>query len=642
MIFNFEPKSSGKILTDEVLFPQTHKLYFQAKEYYIRGDLEKAQKELEQILKIDPADKVAQEFLKIVSSDIKEQIQKNEDFLTHYKLAQKYQKAKNWEDAQKELKTAVEVYPQHPDASEAIALWEKINRLIIKEAKEKTQVEVEKETEAVRKQDMKLAELKLEKEEEPARVVEKDGVISLLKPEEKPATEDKKSEPEKTMVNLSDCVQIAVLNSIPIKIAKEYVELSEMKLFESWRVLFPSVTGEIHDTYGKTEEGDYESQKRILQLQQLVFDGGRSIFRLHQAELDQKIAQQNFLAEKQELIFEVEKTYYSLIHFQNVVKIQKDLYQKTREYFDLTTQQYQSGYVSRVEYLNLESKFNQVGYDLVSQQQALALSKLKFQQVLNLDTPFALEIESVVNYNPDLVIDIDRCLALALRNRPEIRVAQLSLASSKYGEKIAKRKAWPELNILGHIGESGEAYTDDVLRMRDEWSVLAKLSWSFGGSTLDYSYGKEKDNPTEIAEVSLTTEARTHSLKFGLLDDLEYYSKGKEAEIAFQKAMNNYNELRQKIIMDVKEAYFTYERTKIMLEAIKSKLKYHNKEVEIAELRRSLDIIPLSNLVEARVLLSEQQVSYSRALLEHQQALAALNRALGISFYYTSSDKKKK
>jgi len=639
LLFSFEVDSYGEILADEVIFPQTHKLFFQAKEYYLKGDLEKAQKELQQILKLDPEDEVARKFLEMVSSELKKQTDRDEAFLTHYDLGKKYFRMKKWQEAKEELKAAVEAYPRHRDASEVISLWEKVNQRIIREAKEEAKKEVEEVADATRKQEEKLAKLKIMKD----TAEEKLPPPSLnLEDEEKIekkeilATEKTPPEPkrEKPIVDLEACIQIAILNSIPIKIAKEYVELAEMKLFESWRVLFPSVVAELQDTYGKTAEGDYEARKKILQFHQLVFDGGRSIFHLHQAELSQKITQQSFQAEKQKLIYEVEQTYYKLIYAQHVVKAHKELYKKTRQYLDMTEKQYNAGYVSRLEYLNLESKFNQVSYSLVSAQQVLSLSKLGFQQVLNLDVPFALEIEAELEYNPDLEINRDRCLNLALRNRPDIRIAQLNLASSKYGEKIAKRKAWPELNLVGHIGESGEAYTQDILRMRDEWSVLAKLSWSFGGSSLDYSYGLEKDSPTEIAEVNLTTEARTHSLKFGLLDDLEYYSKSKEAEIVFQKVMNEYNELRQKVIMEIKEAYYLYERAKIMVETVKSKIKYYNKEMEIAELRKSLDIIPLSRLLETEVLLNEQQIAYSKALMEYHLALAGLNRALGISFYY--------
>ena len=72
-----------------------------------------------------------------------------------------------------------------------------------------------------------------------------------------------------------------------------------------------------------------------------------------------------------------------------------------------------------------------------------------------------------------------------------------------------------------------------------------------------------------------------------------------------------------------------------MVEAVNSKIKYYEKEVELAELRKSLDIIPFSELLEAKIRLSEQEIAYSKALMEYHVALATLNRAMGISFYYS-------
>lgn len=633
LILGTEVISSGKTLDQEDLLLRTQKLYSQAKDYYLQGKLDLAKKELLQILKLDSEDEIAQEFLKTVSKEIEKQAQKNSLFLKHYNLGKKYLRKKKWEVALRELRTAVETYPQHQRASQAIELWDKINQQIIREAKEKLELETKDKAAAIQKQEEELAALKEKeriteekKEAKPKALVEKKAPSAIK--------EAKKLE-EKPVVNLPDCIQIAICNSLPLKIAKEQVELAEMKLFEAWRVLFPAVVGEMRDTYGKTTQEAYEARRRNLQFQQLIFDGGRSVFRLHQAELSQKISQENFNAVKQSLIYEVERAYYNLIYLQNVVKSQKTLYEEAENFLDLTEKQYKAGYLSRLELLNLQSLYNQVGYSLVASQQALSLSKLSFQQILNLDVPFALEIESGLDYEPNLEISLEPCLSLALQNRPEIRISQMILASSKYDEKIAKRQGWPELSLVGSIGEAGEAYTTDILRMRDEWSILGKLSWSFGGSSLDYSYAREKVNPTEIMETKLTTEARTHSFKFGFLDNLDYYSKGKEAEIVFQKAMSDYNELRQKIIMEVKEAYFLYERAKVMLEAVKSKIKYYKKEVEIAELRKNLDIIPISEFLKAKINLDEQENAYLKALMEYHLALATLNRALGISFYYS-------
>ena len=625
--------------TDKNLLLRTRQLYSQARDYYLRGNLEKAREKLLRLIKLDPKDETAREFLKMMSSELRKEEEKTDLFLKHYNLGKKYFRMKKWIEAKTELRTAVQTYPRHPKASQVIELWDKMNRRIIWETKGKVDETIRKKTAEIRQQEEEIAELKIKKaiarkkKETPQIFSSQVSSPEISSPQI--SMKSKREDKEKPVVNLQSCIQMAVLNSLPVKIAKKQAELAKMKLFESWRVLFPAVVGEISDTYGKTTENDYESMGRALQFQQLIFDGGRSVFRLHQAELGQKITQENFNAVKQRLIYQVKQAYYQLIQCQTVVKAQKALYKEAKKFLDMTEEQYKSDCVARVEFLNVESKFNQVGYTLVASQQVLSLAKLKFQQVLNLEVPFALEIDTELDYNPELKINLERCLDLALHNRPEIKIAQLSLAVSKYGEKIAKRKAWPELSLVGSIGESGEAYTSDILRMKENWSILGKLRWSFGGSSFDYSHHRQKVNPTEIAETDLTTEARMHSFKFGLLDDLKYFSDSKEAEIAFQKTMNDYHELRQKIIMEVKETYFLYERVKIMMGAVESKIKYYKKEVEIAELRKSLDIIPVSGFLEVKINLNEQEMSYAKAVMECYLALAALDRAIGISFFYS-------
>jgi len=86
--------------------------------------------------------------------------------------------------------------------------------------------------------------------------------------------------------------------------------------------------------------------------------------------------------------------------------------------------------------------------------------------------------------------------------------------------------------------------------------------------------------------------------------------------------------------MEVKEAFYGYEKAHIQLEAARSGREFEEKEVEILKIKHSIGDSELSELFESMAKLMEANEMYFEAKKVLYTSIAALNKAIGIGDYF--------
>lgn len=435
------------------------------------------------------------------------------------------------------------------------------------------------------------------------------------------------------ILTLSDAVKIGVHNHVPIQVAEKQVKLSELKVKEAFRELFPSAFVKWDESRGVVSDMDFRGRRYQFKMSHPLYHGGELRYTWEQAKANLKIAKENYKKTIEDYTSELVRSYYTLVKAERNYKVQERLLNDLKKYLSISKAEYEKDIVPLVDFLNVQSEYNRVYYASLSSQNNLMLSRVNFLQLLNLDeTEFAeLKIDTEIEFK-EFDIDIDKCIKLAYENRPELKIKELALEVAEYGQKVAKSRQLPQIDLTGMVGRSGEVFTPSDIQLSDEWFLGAMVNIPWGPNTLTYSYKNENIAPS--LTVFTPTENEVHSLKLSLLDNLSSYTDIKKAEVDRQQAFADYLRTKQTISAEVREAYFKYQEAVLMVKNSLANQELYEKELLITKEKRSINEAETLDIVLAEEKLASEKINYNSVLTDYIIALKDLNKAIGIKDYF--------
>ena len=434
------------------------------------------------------------------------------------------------------------------------------------------------------------------------------------------------------VLNLKNCIDIAVKNHLPLQIAQKNIALAKMRLWETRRNMLPSVSMVYSEYSGRIYERAYIGRKQYIEGQQPIFHGGELYYTMKQAETNLEIVKNEYDKVKNELVLQVKKAYYTLAKAKENMRLQQALAQEVERIFNMVTKGFDDGAVSKLELLNVTSQAGQAKYQLTSAEGDESVAGLILKQAMNVDMKDKIETKEGLEFKK-ISLDFEKTLAAAFVNRPEMKINSLMVSYYDYGKSVAKAKGWPKIDIMGNWGLAKEEYASPDLgndadqKLEQQWYAGIKGSIPLWGSTAEYSWTKEQWVP--MVSAFQGTEATTSTYKFNFLDKLNYYSDKQAAIIDFDRARQELIKTKQDVTLEVREGYFNYEKALIQLDTASSKVKYQEGDLELVKLKRGMDEAQDSNVIESMIKLAQEKFGYVQALSDCHIAVASINKAVG-------------
>lgn len=449
------------------------------------------------------------------------------------------------------------------------------------------------------------------------------------------------------ILTLEECVEIAIKNHLPLKIAKKNLKLAEWRLWETRRNMLPKVTVQWQEYTGKIYGRHFFGRKQSVDLQQTVFHGGEMFFTMKQAETNLKIVSREYARIKNDLMLQIKKGYYTLAKAKENVRFQADLSREVLRIYDMVNKQSEAGITSNLEFLNVSSQANQVKFQLASAKGDEDVANLILKQAMNMDMRESIDIEQSLEFKR-IAVDFESVLADALVRRPEMQINSLMVSYYLYEVKIAQSKNWPKIDLLGSFGLAKEEFiskdqgidpaagtVDADQKLEQQWYAGVKCSVPMWGSTTEYSYTKEVWVP--VVSSLRGTETITNSVKFNFLDNLAQYSDKFSADVDAARAKQELIKTKQDVTLEVKESCFNYEKAILQLDTAVNKVRYQESDLELAKFRRQMDEVADSNVIESMIKLAQERFGYVQALSDCNIAIASINKAAGIPDYFNNN-----
>jgi len=444
-------------------------------------------------------------------------------------------------------------------------------------------------------------------------------------PPEKPA-QPQESQGLTSPPELIYFMHVALQNNQPTRVAREEIELAQLKTSEAERNFFPALKLQAYNTTGQATGINYEEREAKIELNQPLFYGGRLTGAMKQARVNLEITRKNYDRLKLDVVQKAEIAYYNLIaakmnlqQKETIFREAKDLLQKIRKLSD-------GGMLIPIEAESANSWYEQLQLQMDAIKQDLYMAEITFRQVLNIKETPKIEAQLLEAKRVDL--NLDNCLEIALKNRPEIYLSELLVKFNDYGQQLEaiKNNAFT-VDLTTSYGKYEGAYETENMRQADSWYVGIKASKPLGASTLNSAYTKDYSQP-RLGTTS-AQDTSTISGELNLLDNLRRISDKKRADIDLHRSISDFDETLKTITFEVQDAFLNYQKALLGLNTAKNEIKFRRSQTEVIKIRSMVGEASLSSAMEALYSLAEAQTKYIQALTTYQLSLVNLKKATG-------------
>ena len=471
--------------------------------------------------------------------------------------------------------------------------------------------------------------------------------------------------------SLNDIVARAEEVHVPAMAARERISLAHRRVLVALRNLLPEGNFEWKHQDGDLSGSSFNHQSYQLNFRVPVFRGGILWNTLLQEKAEGEAARKEYDAVIGDLISNVSAAYFEYQRTVQVVRDYADVLHEIDRFADIANKKFDQGLVSEIEHLNVQSLASQAKYDQETAKQEMEVAKLELLKYLDLDYETQISIKELYDTaqllaskpepvrgaattppaEPSLrtvekggesfegsmrIPELSSLVDLAYQHRPELRVESSRLASARFEERIRWGELLPHADLVFEVGKLGEAFDINTKEpsLRSDLRAQLELSWNMMGNTVGYQVENQDNAPTiSQFQQGQGSQIMRHSVTVGMLDGLQKLADAKEAEADRLDQIVQLEEKEKEVILDVKQAYYDYQKAKIQVESSLQRVQYRKRLVSLASFRLEKAEIEISEYLQAQNDLLSELGTLHKALADYFTAKAHLNRAIDISNY---------
>ena len=416
-----------------------------------------------------------------------------------------------------------------------------------------------------------------------------------------------------------------------VRVAIEEVELSVLKVKEARRNLFPTASVRGTVTRGTASGVNFDEIQSGLQVEHPLYDSGSLKDAYHQALVNLQVSQKRYEKVRADYAFDVAKAYYELMAAYQGQEARGRLNEEAQRVLKMTERRYEAELLTRMELLQVRSQASQALFQLRGAQSEVEVAELKFRNKMNWPDSFPIHFPKEFPEKSPLVT-LQEAVQIAKSARPDVQINTLLVEFNRLEEQIAKKKGRWKVELTGFAGVSGSAFETETLDLGQDFSVSLKLSKPWGGNT--GSVTATKVDTSERLGQTTRTDSESIQAEVGILDALAGKTEAQEAYVGRLKAEKDLMETQMLLKEEVQEAYFAYKKSDLTLDYAQERERYRREQVKILRAQAELNEVLLSQLMEAQLQLSDDEVSQWKARADFSIALARLDKAIGKQTYY--------
>ena len=444
------------------------------------------------------------------------------------------------------------------------------------------------------------------------------------------------------ILNIKDCITIALQNSPKIKKARYNYGIAKGNLGIAKSEYFPTLgigTGyNITDNNNNRRSTNTNIYSAEANINQLIWNFGKTNANIRMYNFDRVAALYEFEDMVLETIFGVKTNYYGVLAAKATldvnranVQINERNYQRTKAYFE-------EGIKSKIDLVNAEVYLSDSKVTLVESEKAYKNALVQLNNAMYIAFAPEYEIENTEtfnfqnNYAPVNLEKIDEKKDLS---KPPKDVNNAFLTSQV--EKINvldnyKFKPFPytfeeSVNLAYKNRPDLKAYDATLKAMQESLKYTKREYLPEISATAGYGYRDQYNTNSFNVGINLSSNVNIKGQKH----------KIDNAKIQVQLAENEIDQAKQDIYFEVQNLYINMVQLEKQIPLLAVKVKQTLENFELADGRYAVGLGDYIELQDAKVNYNNAQVSYVQTVYNYNVARANLEKAIALPQEVTTS-----
>jgi outer membrane protein TolC len=401
---------------------------------------------------------------------------------------------------------------------------------------------------------------------------------------------------------LPAAIQHALDNSTRMLSATEGVEAAQANKKKQFTEFLPKLSAEY--TYRHADEetsldsfviSSQDLHEFTATARQPIFSGFSRLTQYDISALGLDIAELVEEETRQDLILEVKTAYFEVLQKEKLEEVANQAVTQLEAQSKVSRNFYEVGMVPKNDFLQAQVELANAQQDLVVAQNNVQLARSRFNTILRRPVDAQFTLEDVLIYDV-FTQTYEECVALALEQRTEMKVADLEVETAEKEVKLTKSDYFPSIDLLANYYKRGEDFELDggegILK-EEEWDVVAVASWTF------FEWGKTR------------------------------YGAQEKVRRANQARLNRVS-IEDNIRQQVKGAYLTVRAAENAVTTVEKAVEQAKENYRMNEERYKEQVATSTDVLIAQTLLTRTQNNFYNALSAFNVAKAGLHRAIGL------------
>ena len=332
---------------------------------------------------------------------------------------------------------------------------------------------------------------------------------------------------------------------------------------------------------------------------QPLFTGFRLQSNADAAENAALATSENYVRDKNALVFDIKNTYWGLFKAGEVKKIVDETIQQVQAHVDDVKRQMDQGLATTNDLLRAQVQLSNAQLLQIDANNNVRLARLNLNRTIGqpIDTDIRLETTSESLGLSDTLAytrGAQPFIELARQNRPEIRANQYQIRSSEAGVKAAQSAWYPQLYLTGnyYYSRPNQRILPTADHFDNTWDVNLVMQFDV------WNWGATGDR-TQQARVQLT--------------QAQDYTKEIDDAVSLE-VTQNYLNLRE-----------AGERVGVARHAVDQA----NENYRVTNEKYKFGLVLNSDVLDAQVSMLQTKTSYTNALVDYKLAEAQLMKSVG-------------
>jgi len=437
------------------------------------------------------------------------------------------------------------------------------------------------------------------------------------------------------ILTVSEAINLAVENDPETKNAKRSIHIgqtkrSQAKLRYLPKLEFGLVNSPQVNYYGQPVINNM-LWNSYVSMEQPLYAGGTIKNSLRQADSEIRRQELEFTIYRQRITIEAIKAYFQALSTQEIVEQYKALLQQCEEDLREVQTRQAAGTSSIMESLETETR-------LLDAQQKLSKSKAEQQADLTgLKRILVLEGDEDIRLVDELPIsdikgDLKTLLSEAQVKRPELQYLAEDLRYNQLKYDIEKGKQKPQLSLVAYH----EWQSPQVFQSNRNFAVLLKASFSWGNSTLNYQESRNQIYPNAYAypqypgsPALATYYFPMRTIKYSLFDNSSNKVDIEKARSDHDLSQDRWTRDQQNLAEELKSTISQKRESLTRIVIAKKQIAIAEELVDIRKTKYRTGLVTLSDILKARITLTEARINLINAKKDFAVAMAKLHMILG-------------